>query len=85
MPNKRVVPPTDARRILKPESGSTREDKSERAAVESLPHLVTRLTALWGYVECQPYLRRLIVAGMDAADPRLAAVSAVHHGCRAVT
>lgn len=68
MPNKRVVSPTDARRILKPGSEPACEEQSERAAVECLPHLVTRLTALWGYVECQPYLRRLIVAGPERED-----------------
>ena len=65
MPNKRVVSPNLTRRLLQASADSTPEEHSERAALESLPHLVTRLTALWGYVECQPYLRRLIVAGPE--------------------
>ena len=64
-PNKRVVSPTVTRRHPKAGCGSTTAAHANRAALESLPHLVTRLTALWGYVECQPYLRRLIVAGPE--------------------
>ena len=68
MRSKRVLSPTEARRISKADSEATPEPQGERAAVESLPHVVTRLTALWGYVECQPYLRRLIVAGPERED-----------------
>ena len=64
-PDKRVVPATVTRRHAKASSERTTVAHADRAALESLPHLVTRLTALWGYVECQPYLRRLIVAGPE--------------------
>ena len=65
MTNKRVVSPSLTRPLPSAGNKSTSVAHEERAALESLPHLVTRLTALWGYVECQPYLRHLIVAGPE--------------------
>lgn len=64
--DKTIIPSATARAII--EHGRNRrlqkwsqaEDRS-RAAIETMPHVVDALTAMWGYHECSNYLRKLMV------------------------
>lgn len=61
-----VIPSATARAIIARARRSQQQHtgkaiERQRAALESLPHIVNALTAIWGYHECSNYLRKLLV------------------------
>lgn len=65
-PGEIVIPIATARAIIERDRTSQQQNTSRRvessqAALEAMPHVVSALTAMWGYHECSTYLRKLMV------------------------